>query len=304
MNLGQVRDEVRGYLMNTDTSAPGWTNAELNGYINEGVFYVQQLTEMYWDHDVLEVTAGTATYAAPDNMHQFKRLTFDRVFLPQTNEYELDRDVGGTWRDKSGVPYRFFMLQHNLVRPYPKPDATGANYTTSNEFGEVIYFTLADGVTIDPNITVTSEFGVVTGFTDNEGSIIRLVPDPLNRFNDPELGVLIDFKTDKDNLGCIYVAIPDTLTLDADIPQLDDTAHPALIYYTLMRCFARDGEWQDITLARAWWACFLDWMESVFDIMGREFPTGVKSAEPFEAGNELAARLQAVGTPSQLLVLG
>src|SRR5258708_6822257 len=110
MNLGQIRSEVRGYLMNTDTSQAGWTDSELNGYINEGVFYVQQLAEFYWEVGVTEVFQGNRDYGVPNNFYQLVRTTFRQEFLPQTNEYELDRDTQSMWRTSpQGTPVRFYM---------------------------------------------------------------------------------------------------------------------------------------------------------------------------------------------------
>ena len=68
--------------------------------------------------------------------------------------------------------------------------------------------------------------------------------------------------------------------------------------------FARDGEFQDLELASAWWQAFMDWMESALQAQAWEFPQRVKSAEPFQQGNILQGRLQAVGPPSQLIVIG
>lgn len=306
MTLLQIRNEVRGYLMNTDTAQAGWTDAELNAYINEGVFYLQQIGEFYWDIAVVETFGGNRDYALPPNHFQGIRATFDQQFLPQTNEYELDRDTQCMWRaNPTGTPARFYMSQFNQASTYPVPNKDGASWTANQETGGVSFFRLPDGVTQDPAFTLSgSELGLVTQLTSTDGnSHIKFQPDPLNRFLSAEYGVVSDFQTDIGNLCFIYLGNPDTLTLDTHIPQIQETAHPALVYYTLVRAFARDGEFQDIKLATAWWQVFQDWMESVMVVQDRSFPTMVKSAEPFEQGSLLAPKLQAVGPPSQEVVL-
>ena len=307
LTLGQMRSEVREYLLNTDVGSPVWTDAELNSYINEGVFYVQQLSQSFWDMNVTQTIANQADYNAPDNQYQFIRLTWDRQFLPQTNEYELDRDTTSAWRgDPNGSPARFYLKQFNIVSLYPKPDTTGLAYQASpNEFGEIRYFTLADGMTIDSSFTFSQELGIVTRMVDaTGGNIITLWPNQQDRFSDPELGIVVDYLTDTGNLAFMHVAQPDTLTSDAHIPQFQETFHPAVIYYALMRCFLRDGEFQDLEAATAWYQAFLDWMDAALSAGAKEFPTMVKSAEPYGVGNILNGRLQAVGPPSQLFFLG
>lgn len=307
LTLGAMRSEVREYLLNTDANSLVWTDAEINGYLNEGTFYIQQLSSSLWDMGVVPVVANQADYNAPDNQYQFVRLTWDRQFLPQTNEYELDRDTVSAWRgDPPGSPARFYLKQHNVVSLYPKPNITGLAYTASpNELGEIQYFTLSDGTTVDSGFSFSQSLGIVTRIVDpSGGTIITLWPDPSNRFTDPELGIVIDYVPDSGNLAFMYIAQPDTMTDDAHSPQFQETFHPAVVYYTMMRCFLRDGEFQDLQAGMAWYQTFLDWMDAALAAGAKEFPTMVKSAEPYGVGNILNGRLQAVGPPSQLFVLG
>jgi hypothetical protein len=86
-------------------------------------------------------------------------------------------------------------------------------------------------------------------------------PDPLNRFNNPDYGIVIDYQDSTQNLEFMFVAQTDTMFDDSQSPQFQETFHPAVIYYTLMRCFLRDGEFQDLELGQAWYQAFLTgWM--------------------------------------------
>jgi hypothetical protein len=145
----------------------------------------------------------------------------------------------------------------------------------------------------------------VAQLTNTSGqSIIKFKADALNRFNSPDYGIVVDYKTDLANLGFMYVAMPDTMTDDAQIPQLQESAHPAIVYYALLRAFAADGPFQDLQQAQVWWDAFSDWMECALQAKQWEFPQRVKSAEPYQQGNILQGRVQAVGPPSQLIVIG
>lgn len=309
LNLGQIRSQVEIYLMNTSTDANSlsWSVSEINGYINEAVFYTQQMTKWYEQFSNLVCTASTASYTGPANAYQYGRITWDRVFLPQTNAYELDRD-DPSWRlAPVNNPFRFYFGEWSQtvpINPYPTPSQNGFNYAPfSQETGVVTQFLEDDGLTPDSNYTFSQELGVVIGVADTNGSIIIFRADVVtNPFTttSQELGELIEYSTDELNLGLSYVAIPDTLVLDTDAPQLPVHCHFALVCYAVMRCFYREGEFQDLGLAQAWFMAYADWMESVLENRGRWWPTRVKSLEPYEEGSLFAQRLNAIGFPLQL----
>lgn len=304
LTLGQIRSEVREYLLNNDPAQAGWSDSELNSYINEACFYIQQLTNSFQDIDVLEVVSAQSDYSLPDNAYQLIRAAFDRQFLPQTNEYELDRDTSSAWRgDPTGTPARFYLKQFNLMSLYQIPRTSGNSYSASQETGELVEMLLPDGVSLDTYYTFSSEFGVVTQLTNTNGSSLNIFKND-NRFLSEDYGLVIDFKDSTQNLEVMYIGQPDTMTQDSHSPQFQETFHPAVVYYTMMRCFLRDGEFQDLQAGEAWFQVFLDWMDSALQAGAKEFPTQVKSAEPYGVGNILNGRLQAVGPPSQLIVIG
>lgn len=298
LTRGQIRNEVRGYLLNTDSAQAGWTDAEINSYIDEGCFYIQQLSNSFQDVAVVESVASQSDYNLPDNCYQLIRVAFDRQFLPQTTEYELDRDTSSSWRgDPTGTPCRFYLKQFNVASLYQIPRTSGPAYAASQETGELVQ--------IDSTFTFSSEFGVVTQLINTNGSSVNLFQtDPLNRFNNPDYGLVVDYADSTQNLEFMFVAQTDNMFDDSQFPQFQETFQPAVVYYSLMRCFLRDGEFQDIELGQAWFQAFLDWMDAGLTAGAKEFPTQVKSAEPFGQGNILNGRLVAVGPPSQMIVIG
>lgn len=290
----------------TDVNSLSWSIPELNTYINEAVFYTQQVTQWFQEFDNIVLSSGVSPYTASSKVYQFLRMTFDGVFLAQTNEYELDRD-DPSWRAAPpNNPFRFYfpqMSQNFQIAPYPTPSQNGYQYTASQETGVVAKFTTADGVTADTGYTFNQEFGIVIGVADMNRAIILFQPDKIaNPFTtaSADLGELVLYNTDELNLGMAFVRIPDTLVLDTDTPQLPVHCHFGLVFYTLMKCFVREGEFQDLQLAGAWFQAYGDWMESVLENKARWWPTRVRSMEPFEEGSLFSKALNAIGLPNQL----
>lgn len=316
LNLGQIRSRVETYLMNTstDVNSLSWSVPEINGYVNEAVFYSQQVTQWLEEFSNIVCTSSVSTYTGGKDVYQYQRFTWDRDFLPQTNEYELDRD-DPSWRlAKPNIsPYRFYfpqMGQQFQIAPYPTPSQNGYQYAPfSSEKGVIAQFLNADGLTVDTSYTFSQETGIVIGVADTNGAIIMFRPDVVaNPFvltnntyaSSPDLGELQIYSTDELNIGVCFTRIPDTMVLDTDVPQLPVHCHLGLVFYALMKCFVREGEFQDLDLAGSWFEAYGDWMESVLENKARWFSTRVKSMEPFESGSLFAKRMNAIGFPLQV----
>lgn len=305
MNLGELRSRTQTYLLNTssDSASLSWSSSELDGYLNEGIFYTQQMTLWYEDWDNVLCTASTSTYTGPKHAYQYSRLTWDRNFLPQTNEYELDRD-DPSWRQASpGTPFRFYypqMSQNYLIAPYPTPLTSGPNYVANQEIGVVTQ--MYDTALNDGTFSFTSELGVVIEgpLGPNESLLAYRCDRSNNPFASAELGGLVRYTTDESNVGLAFVRIPDLLVSDSDTPQLPTQCHLAIVFYALMKCFNREGEFQDIALAQSWFSAYGDWMEAVLENKARWYSTRVKSMEPFEEGSLFAKRLMSIGYPMQI----
>lgn len=309
LNLGDIRSEAQVYLMNTsaDSSSFSWTVAELNSYINEGVFYTQQVTQWFEEFENIVCTASVSNYEGSTNVYQYYRVTWDRVFLPQTNEYELDRD-DPSWRAAPpNNPFRFYfpqMAQTFEIVPYPTPPQNGFQYAPfSQELGVVAEFLEPDGLTADLTYQFNQELGIVIGVADTNGAIIIFRPDKVVdpfTLESAELGELQMYSTDELNIGAAMKRIPDTMTKDTDIPQLPVHCHFGLVMYAVMKAFLREGEFQDVQLAQQWFMAYGDWMESALENKARWWPTRVKSMEPFEEGSLFAKALNAIGYPLQI----
>ena len=296
MNLGTIRTEVREELI--ESSAEIWTNAELDAYANDAVLLMQRLTEWYEDTANLVPVVGQQDYTMPTNQMILKRVTWDRKFLPQTTQYELDKH-NQTWRSAgNNDPIRFFIHQWDTLSSYPKPNRAGTSYSFDSELGVIIR--IEDGGVTDTDVTFDSELGIVIAVEDSDGGQIRftsdLVADPFT-LTSAELGVVIGFSIDELNFALYFSALPDTMDSDTDVPQMHQCAHPAIVPYVLFRALSREGPEQNIESAREYFGDFGDWMEVVLRIRGRQFPDKVISLEAQEKGSMFSNRLSAIGGP-------
>lgn len=253
------------------------------------------------------LVANQATYGSPANNDQFVRITFDRYAIQQTNEYELDRDTNSSWRNMpAGQPRRFYFPQYNEISLYPIPSVSGVSYGQNSELGIVIEVLSDDGITIDPETSLSANLGTEIGMTDLSACLIAIKRDTQFPFyaTSSDFGTLIAFSTDEKNLGVIYLTDPDTLINDTDIPQLPVYSHFAAVMYATMRALAREGEYQDLNAAQQWFEAFSDWMESTLSVRVKEWPTRVRSLEPYKQGNIFSERLRNVGVPGCLQIVG
>lgn len=315
LTLGQLRSDIRNYLMNTNSADPSsfsWSDSELNDYINDGIFYTQQITQYFVDSINLPVVVGQQDYEMPAQSYQVYRETFDRDFIPQVNEYELDRDKPFWRTEPNNTPIRWFLSNWHTASLYPKPIKAGITYPCVPEIGVLVQVTLADGITQDTNFVVVAdgistsnkELGTIVQWIDTDpGPIVCMQSDDLVMGPaqiSPDLGALIWYSTDEANIAVYFFRQPDLLVLDTDSPQLPMHCHYGLVFYALMRCFAREGEFQDQDLANGFFQAYGDWMESVLELKGREWPTRVHAFEPDQPDSLFMKRLQSIGPPSQL----
>ena len=298
MNLSSIISEVRQELQ--EATASEFTEAEITAYINDGNLLVAQLMEWYEKFAFLIPVVGQQDYTLTSDIINRRRTTFDREFLPDTTQYELDRDEGN-WRGAgNSTPIRCFMKQWDTLSLYPKPVAAGVTITFDAELGVAAKMENPSG-TVDPDVTFDSEFGLVIALEDTAGGHVKFEAD---RGVDPftttsaELGIMIDYDTDEDNVAIYYSAIPDTLVASTDVPQIHQAAHPALIPYAVFRCFQREGAMQDLGLAELYFRDFADWMTAVMTLKGRQWPERVLSLEPEAMGNHFVRRLNEIGMGS------
>ena len=295
MNVTSLTAEIREELQ--EASVGEWTAAEILDYLNRGNRLIAQFLEWHEKTSNIVTVLGQQDYTFPTDILKLHRATFDREFLPQTTQYELDRDEGN-WRGSgNNNPIRFFLKQWDTLSLYPKPKANGTIVSFDSELGALIAVEDPSG-TPDPDVTFDSELGIIIAVEDSQGGHIRFEPDytadPFTTTS-AELGEVIDYDTDEDNVALYYAALPDTLVAGTDSPQIHQAAHPALVPYAVYRCLSREGPMQDIGLAEAYFGDFADWMQAVMLLKDRQWPEASLSLEPVAMGSQFIRRLNEIG---------
>jgi hypothetical protein len=132
MNLLQLRTAARERL--DDTVQPyGWSDDELNGFINEAVNEAALRARLLIDSTTadcctVDVTLGTATYALNAAVFEVKRvvITDNNRKLCRVGYEDLDRNRLD-WEDDTGMPEYYFLDNEQLgvtsLVLYPVPDA-------------------------------------------------------------------------------------------------------------------------------------------------------------------------------------
>src|SRR3990167_3738594 len=119
MNVSAINTEVRQELQ--EAAQGEFTDTEILAYANDCTLLISQILEWYQKTSNLIPVVGQQDYTFPTDILHLKRVTFDREYLPQTSQYELDRDQGN-WRDAgNNDPIRFFIKQWDTLSSYPKP---------------------------------------------------------------------------------------------------------------------------------------------------------------------------------------
>lgn len=209
MNLGQIRAQVRKRL--GDANSAFWTDAELNGYINDGCRDISFRTKCIRNNGYISsvsctantVGAGSNEYALASNFSNiyavlevyFKDSGEDWIRLNPTQREELDEEFPG-WRGNVG-------------------------YTYSN-----------------------TDTGVVTyNYTSNTGT-------PQRYYWDREEDILgLDPPPDADNAGSNYIRVyyaekHSDLSSDSDTPTIPEPLHAAVVNYASAVGF-EDRGWGD-----------------------------------------------------------
>lgn len=131
--LAQVRNMVRVRL--DETTATAWTDAEINGWINEGTRDVARRSETLQVSAQIPVTQGVAEYSAPPELVRVHRAEFqptgDSSVYPLT--YRDFNNMDAVWwtakNTTQSTPELFTMWGYPpalKVILYPKPSRSGA----------------------------------------------------------------------------------------------------------------------------------------------------------------------------------
>lgn len=121
--LADLRGAAR--LRLDDVATPyGWSDAELNGWINEAIREAFLRAGLSQDSATLALSAGTAAYTLDDAivyLHRARLVSTGQV-LTRTTRAALD-DRLGIWETTTGTP-SYFLIEGRTLTVYPIPTAT------------------------------------------------------------------------------------------------------------------------------------------------------------------------------------
>lgn len=129
MTRQQVRDQIRKRL--GETTASFWTDAELNGWIDDACHEIAYRTKCIKTDGYLTTTsAGEYTLSStfPNWVAVFKVYLLEEgetwIKLMQTDETRLDREADG-WRSAdAATPNKYYQdKERDLLGLYPTPDS-------------------------------------------------------------------------------------------------------------------------------------------------------------------------------------
>jgi hypothetical protein len=285
VTLSDIRTEVREELV--EDSAEVWTDAELNDYINDGFSLIQKAALWKEDLDNLAVAAASDNPSGdPNNVLEITRATWDNVFLPQSNEMELD-GFSDEWRQHEDyTPLRWYFLNNqptsDNIRTYPgvSTDFATDDFTFSQETGLVVR--INDGA----DWTFDVEDGEFVDGTDST------LPDTF--YFKTEVGIVIDIADSENAVGLWYATELDELVGDTDTPDYPTWTHFIPVYYALFRCYEKEGPFRDPQLAAAYLREFMVWVSKVVRVRNRQMPDRVFSLEGIKQGLAFANRLSRI----------
>jgi len=173
---------------------------------------------------IIILQANKSTYLLPSGFLDFVNSRWPAFFrsadgsgytrLARTTRRRLD-EYSKVWRDEVGSPKSIFKASaygnKRTIGVYPIPDAAGTDYTAGSDAGITVSVDAA---------TVTSEYGVITSWTDT---------DLKERFFfGSEVGVLADITVPNGNIFFEYVRYPFTLSVEGQYPEIPAYLHEAL----------------------------------------------------------------------------
>jgi hypothetical protein len=261
MALPHAFDKIleRVLRLTGDSKYTRWSKDELIDYINEGQREFCEKTMILRAEAPLTVRENSEIYTLPDDCFIVDRMERnDGYLIPKTTSRDLARSRGRNYRSDFGRPQVYYQDLDGMrqLRFYPIPDDSITSTYRSFE-GELGVVTQAGEYTIEPLIVDNVEivdvdgplflqdleslpFTSELGLTVDDTSLDEFGRDT-NTFNLEE-GEVVQVLNTEGAFRVWYVRYP-----REDILEIDDLQ--AMQYYTLHKCYEKDGPIQNIELS-------------------------------------------------------
>lgn len=140
-SAGDLRSELYGLLAASSASdLVFWTDAELLGWINEGLARLARRIAVFVDRDVTtSVVGGTAPYTLPTAHLSTIHVSLGTTRLRPVNVSEVEA-LSSTWQADSGTPTRYLQDGSGVstIRLYKKPVASGTLAIVEHELPDTV----------------------------------------------------------------------------------------------------------------------------------------------------------------------
>jgi len=136
MTLVNIRNKVRDYISQEDTSNTDFSDTELNNYINEGIRYLGKLVKKPIKRITIQAVLDTATYSlasvAPDFILPTTAYFGDTTINGDVQKLELIpeeslAEINPAWLDATtgsqGRPRYLVMINRTTVLVHPRPNS-------------------------------------------------------------------------------------------------------------------------------------------------------------------------------------
>lgn len=131
MNRGEIRDEIRRLIKDTDSNDPRWSDTVLNTRIDQSHEKIAALAKCIIERYTTNLVASTAEYTVPDYYLEdisVQVLNSDSQWVTLKKTTEKERDVKNPkWRDDDLDLPVFYYVRDNVIGLYPCPTTARTN---------------------------------------------------------------------------------------------------------------------------------------------------------------------------------
>lgn len=166
MQLSEIRDDVRTYLINRDDI----TDAQIDSWINDAVRQIQRANNFEWmaTSATIPTVDSTQGYAVPDgtlysSANRYKReidlqlidQNDNRIYLNKKTREEIEESEWFTDTTEEGTP-QYYCIFNNEIRYYPIPDHSKNGGNAWN--AEFTYYGFFDDLSLDTDTNYLTDY--------------------------------------------------------------------------------------------------------------------------------------------------
>lgn len=233
-------------LLETDATFPSrlWDRDEIITYLNDAQNDFVVRTGIVKSVGAIRAIAGNTTYEDPTYAVDVERISWNGKKLYPQSRQELDWQKPTWRRDTARNPRRYHRdnLPAHEFEVWPAPDTAGLGYTTTGTTTGIIR-----GLSGSRTYNVTGTFGTIRTI---RGQNYFVGAQPGISGGNEAIGIPRQMMTGSTNFFFIHDALPGELLSDGDTLLVPDAFSRHILYGTLAKAWAKEGDGQDIARSR------------------------------------------------------